>query len=184
MIEALKNGSESAFKELVETYKNKVVNTCYGFVHNYEDANDIAQEVFIEIFNSIKYFKGDSSLSTWIYRISTNKSLDFLRKLKRQKRWSELTRLSFNSQDNITNIIPDHKNPFDIVEDKERFQILNLAIDKLAPNQKAAFTLHKYEELSYKEIADILETSVSSVESLMHRAKKNLQKHLYNYYKS
>ncbi|MBI9069771.1 MAG: RNA polymerase sigma factor [Salinivirgaceae bacterium] len=184
MIKELKSGSEAAFRELVETYKNKVVNTCFGFVHNYEDADDIAQEVFIEVFKSIKYFKEDSSLSTWIYRIATNKSLDYLRKVKRQKRWSELTRLSLSSNESISNLLTDSKTPFDIMEDKERFAALNTAIDKLANNQKAAFTLHKYEELSYKEIADILDTSLSSVESLIHRAKKNLQKYLFNYYKN
>lgn len=160
------------------------MNTCYGFVHNYEDANDIAQEVFIEIFRSIKSFNEDSSLSTWIYRIATNKSLDFIRKIKRQKRWSELTRLSFNHNEGLEHIIADTQDPNSVLENKERLKILNHAIDKLAENQKAAFTLHKYEDLSYKEIAMVLDTSVSSIESLMHRAKKNLQKHLYQYYKN
>lgn len=183
MIEELKNGSEKAFRELVESYKNKVVNTCFGFVHNYDDADDIAQEVFIEVFNSIKYFKEDSTLSTWIYRIATNKSLDFIRKSKRKKRWADLTRLSLSDNENINNLVTDSKNPFDVLEDKERFAALNNAIDKLPENQKASFTLHKYEDLSYKEIAEILDTTISSVESLMHRARKNLQKTLYNYYK-
>lgn len=182
LIKELKTGSEEAFRDLVETYKNQVLNTCYGFVHNLDDANDIAQEVFIEVFRSIKTFNEDSSLSTWIYRIATNKSLDHIRKSKRQKRWAELTKLSFGEKDEIENIIPDSKTPEDLIENKERLGILNSAIDKLADNQKAAFTLHKYEDLSYKEIAQILDTSVSSVESLMHRAKKNLQKLLYKYY--
>ena len=184
MILELKNGSEKAFQELVETYKNKVINTCYGFVHNYEDANDIAQEVFVEVFRSVNSFNEDSTLSTWIYRIATNKALDFLRKSRRQKRWSELTRISFSNNSEIQDIVPDSKDPNTVYEEKERRAILNMAIDKLADNQKAAFTLHKNEDLSYKEIAAVLKTSVSSVESLMHRAKKNLQKHLYSYYKN
>ena len=77
LVQRLKEGSEDAFRELVSLYQNKVFNTCYGFVNNHADADDLAQEVFIEIYNSIKTFKENSSLSTWAYRIAVNKSLDF-----------------------------------------------------------------------------------------------------------
>ncbi|MDA3892766.1 MAG: RNA polymerase sigma factor [Salinivirgaceae bacterium] len=181
-IQKLKNGSQAEFKQLVEHYKNKVVNTCYGFVHNYTDAQDISQDVFIEVFESVGRFNEDSLLSTWIYRIAVNKSLDFLRKQKRKKRWSELTRINIDDRNEADNWFTDTGSPQLSLEQKERVKILSTAIDSLPESQKSAFTLHKYEELSYKEISEILKTSVSSVESLMHRAKKNLQKKLTKYY--
>jgi len=183
-ISELKEGNETAFKQLVEAYKNKVINTCFGFVHNRTDAEDIAQNVFVEVFESVNRFKEDSSLSTWIYRIAVNKSLDFIRKSNRKKRWSELTRISFDQNENTDNWYMHNDTPEISLEQKERINILNSAINKLPENQKVAFTMHKYEDLSYKEIADILSTTVSSVESLMHRAKINLQKSLAGYHLS
>lgn len=180
----LQKGNEAAFKHLVETFKHKVVNTCFGFMHNYADAEDIAQDVFVEVYESIQTFNEDSQLSTWIYRISINKSLDAIRKLKRKKRWSELTRINLEDKEETDHWFATNDNPQLTLEQKERIQILNSAIDTLPKNQKKAFTLHKYEDLSYKEISIILDTSLSSVESLMHRAKKNLQKRLEKYYLS
>jgi RNA polymerase sigma-70 factor (ECF subfamily) len=183
-IQELKNGSQFGFKQLVENHKNKVINTCFGFVHNRADAEDIAQDVFVEVYQSVNSFNEDSSISTWIYRIAVNKSLDFIRKSKRKKRWAELTRINLDSKNETDHWFTDDNNPQLTLENLERIKILNAAIDTLPQNQRAAFTLHKYEDLSYKEVAEILNTSVSSVESLMHRAKINLQQKLEKYYLS
>jgi RNA polymerase sigma-70 factor (ECF subfamily) len=183
-IQELKNGSQFGFKQLVESHKNKVINTCFGFVHNRADAEDIAQDVFVEVYQSVNSFNEDSSISTWIYRIAVNKSLDFIRKSKRKKRWAELTRINLDSKNETDHWFTDDNNPQLTLENLERMKILNAAIDTLPQNQRAAFTLHKYEDLSYKEVAEILNTSVSSVESLMHRAKINLQQKLEKYYLS
>lgn len=180
----LKKGNQSSFKQLVESHKNKVINTCYGFVHNRSDAEDVAQDVFIEVYESVKYFNEDSSISTWIYRIAVNKSLDFIRRSKRKKRWAELTRINLDQKNETDHWFADEGNPHLTLENNERIKILNSAVDTLPQNQKTAFTLHKYEDLSYKEVAEILNTSVSSVESLMHRAKINLQQKLSKYYLS
>ncbi len=136
----------------------------------------------MEVFRSIHKFNEESSISTWIYRIAINKSLDFIKKNNRQKRWALLTRVSATTNESNDDWYAHNETPQQSLEQKERIEILNSAIDKLPINQKSAFTLHKYEGLSYKEIADILKTSVSSVESLIHRAKKNLQKSLEKYY--
>ncbi|MEO0331881.1 MAG: sigma-70 family RNA polymerase sigma factor, partial [Bacteroidota bacterium] len=89
-IEALRNGSERAYSQLLEEYQQKVFNTCISFVPNTEDAEDIAQEVFVQVFHSIRTFKGDSKLSTWIYRITTSKCLEFVRKRSTKKRFAFL----------------------------------------------------------------------------------------------
>jgi len=181
-IQELKNGSQAAFKLLVEKNKNQVINTCFGFVNNYSIAEDLAQDVFVEVYESINQFNEDSKLSTWIYRIAVNKSLDHLRKAKRKKRWAELTRINMDEKEDTDNYYTDSVTPENTLENNERIKILNTAVNSLPENQKTAFTLHKYEELSYKDISEIMNTSISSIESLMFRAKKNLQKKLTNYY--
>lgn len=184
IIQKLQKGNEQAFRELVENYKKMVVNTCFGMVHNTEDAEDIAQEVFIEVFRSINNFRADSKLSTWLYRMAVNRSLNFIRDHKRNK-WFQSFEDSVRSKnalhENLINRNTDH--PEYILENTQRATLLHEAIDSLAENQKIAFTLSKYEELSYQEISKVMDVSVSSVESLLHRAKKNLQKKLYVCYK-
>jgi RNA polymerase sigma-70 factor (ECF subfamily) len=182
LIRAVKAGETGAFQSLVEQYQDRVINTCYGFVRDREDAKDIAQEVFIEIYQSLEKFREDAKLSTWIYRISVTKSLDFLRRKNRKKRMGQFKKL-FNVDDIAERIEqPSGNNPDKNMEARERAQILQQAMDRLPENQKIAITLSKYEGFSNKEISEIMNTSVSSVESLIHRAKVNLKKKLYRYY--
>jgi RNA polymerase sigma factor (sigma-70 family) len=181
-ISELKEGKSSAFKELIETFKDKVFNTCISILQNNEDAEDLTQEVFVEIFESIHQFKGESKLSTWIYRIAVVKSLEFLRMKKRKKRFAFVQSL-FGNESNVPDYDHPHFNhPGVQLENKERASILFAAIDKLPENQKTAFILHKIDDLSYKEIAEIMDITLSSVESLMFRAKQNLKKLLADYY--
>jgi len=182
LINRLKNKEESAFRILVEKYQHRVFNTCLGFLRNADDADDIAQEVFIEVYRSIDKFNEQSSLATWLYRISVNKSLDYIKMQNRKKRWSLMNRIATDSNSNDS-LFAHYETPEISLEQKERIAALNKAIDNLPKNQKTAFTLHKYEQLPYSEIADILSTTVSAVESLMHRAKKNLTKQLELVYK-
>ncbi len=183
IIPQLKEGNEIAFKELVDTFQEKVLNTCLGFVPNKHDAEDIVQDVFIEVFRSIGKFRGDAKLSTWIYRITTTKCLEHIRSKKRQKRKSFFQSL-IGMHENADRIkVYDFNHPGVLLENQERAKILYEAIEKLPENQRVAFTLHKLEGLSYQEITTIMETSLSSVESLMFRAKKNLKKSLGDFYK-
>ena len=181
-IQSIKNNEPESFRKLVLSYQDMIINTCYGFVKNHTDAEDVAQEVFIEVYRSISKFREDAKLSTWLYRIAVNKSIDFLRKQKR-KIWLGSIQSVFGSEAKAMVVEDKHQpNPQQILEQNERKIVLQHAIDKLAENQKTVFILHKYEGLSYKEIAKIMDLSLSSVESLMHRAKKNLKKLLYDYY--
>lgn len=179
LIQRLRNGDEQAFKTLVETYQDMVFNTAVGIVQNEEDAEDVAQEVFIRIFKSIHTFKGESKLSTWIYRITTSCALDLVRSRKSKKRFAFLQRLFGNDNEPLYEA-PDFYHPGVAMDQKENAAKLFKAIDKLPENQKVAFTLHKLEDLSYQEISEVMKTSVSAVESLMHRAKQNLRKMLEN----
>ncbi len=183
LIYKLKNADEDGYRQLIQEYQEKIFNTCISLVKNADDADDLTQEVFIEIFNSIHKFREDSLLSTWIYRITVNKSLEHLRKLKRKKRIRILTLFNKENQE-MNQEATDFNHPGVLAENEEQSRILFQAIEKLTESQKVAFTLHKLEGLSYDQIADIMQKSLSSVESLMHRAKTNLKKELYDYYRS
>jgi len=181
LIKGLTKGDEDAFKTLVDDFKDRVYNTSLGFVHNPQDAEDISQEVFIEIFESVKGFEGKAKLSTWIYRITVTKSLDFIRSRKRKKRFAFFTSL-FDDSDKLIHDPPDFTHPGIEIEKQEQASILFKAMSKLPENQKIAYTLNKIEGLSYSEICEVMNISLSSVESLIHRAKNNLRKLLENYY--
>lgn len=181
LIQQLRAGDEGAFKSLVANYQDLVYNTALGIVQNSEDAQDVAQEVFIQVFRSIDQFKGDARLSTWIYRITTTKALDHIRSRKRKKRFAFITSL-FGPNDELVHEPVDFQHPGVALDRKEQAALLFRMIDQLPENQKVAFTLHKTEELSYQEIADVMKLSVSAVESLLFRARQNLRKLLEKYY--
>ncbi|NRR90511.1 RNA polymerase sigma factor [Winogradskyella undariae] len=184
-IQELKLKSPKAYSQLLDDYQHKVFSTCISFVPNREDAEDIAQDVFVEVFNSIKKFKGDSKLSTWIYRIATNKCLEFIRKKNTKKRFAFLQSITGNAIPiDKTDYFTEMNHPGILLENKELNATLFKAINNLPESQTVIFTLHKIDGKSYQEVADITGKSLSSVESLMFRAKKNLQKILEIYYKN
>jgi RNA polymerase sigma factor (sigma-70 family) len=177
LIQGLKDADEAAFKYLVDNYKDRVYNTAIGIVQNAEDAEDVAQEVFIQVYRSISSFKGESRLSTWLYRIATTRALDLLRSRKSKKRAGILQRLFGDNNEPILEL-PDFNHPGVALDRKENAAKLFKAISQLPENQRIAFTLHKLEDLSYQEISEIMSSTVPAVESLMHRAKQNLRKML------
>ena len=182
LIEGLIIQNKDAIEYLVNNYQKNVIKTAYYFVANMEDAEDLSQEVFLEILKSIGRYKQNSSLFTWIYRITVNKSLDHLRRQKRRDALHQIGTFIKVSNDGTNRndtepAVMDNRN-----DDKEKRKILDNAVNSLPENQKIAFILNKYDELSYKEIAEIMNLSHSSVESLIHRAKMNLQKKLMNHF--
>ncbi|WP_046758029.1 RNA polymerase sigma factor [Kordia jejudonensis] len=184
-INDLRAGKREAYGRLLDEYEQLVFSTCLSFVPNNEDAEDIAQEVFVEVFKSIQTFKGNSKLSTWMYRIATNKSLEFIRKKNTKKRFAFMQSIFGNEIPlDKTAYFTEMNHPGILLENKEKSETIFKAIHQLPEAQKVVFTLHKVDGLPYKEIAEITEKSVSSVESLMFRAKKNLQKILDNFYKN
>ncbi len=191
LIAGLKQGSRVAFRELVTTYQHRVYNTVLAIVQQPEEAEDVAQEVFVQVFESIGQFGGDMKLTAWIYRIATTKALEAYRKRHARKRWGGipftfLTSL-FGSADDDDGLA-DRLHPVEFVhpgvelERQERANILFAAISRLPDQQKVAFTLHHLEGLSYQEITEVMQTSLSAVESLLYRAKANLRNRLAAYY--
>lgn len=183
----LQNNDHNAFALLVDRYQKLVVNTCRGFVSSYADAEDLAQDVFIELFESLPNFRHESKLSTWIYRIAVNKSLNHIRKRKRDTFLDSFTTIfksAENEHSSISNSLDSSNEADRNINTKELHNTLKQAINSLPKNQKIAFILSKYQDLSYKEVADVMEISLSSVESLIFRAKGNLQKLLSDFYKN
>ena len=177
-IQRLKSGDDAAFRECVESYKDRVFSTIYNFVRNRDDIEDIAQEVFIEIHRSVRNFREDAELSTWIYRIAVNKSLDFLRKQKRKKRKGFLQSIGIGRDDEPDIDIPDYSTPADHLEMKERKELLQWALNRLPENQRTVITLSRYQGFSNGEISEVMKLSLPAVESLVYRAKKNLRRFL------
>ena len=177
LINGLKKGEESAFRYLVDNYQDRVYNTALGILQNAEDAEDVAQEVFIQVYRSIQTFKGESKLSTWLYRIATTRALDLIRSKKSKKRFGFMQKLFGDSNEPLMEL-PDFNHPGIKLDQKESAAKLFKAISQLPENQRIAFSLHKIEDLSYQEISEIMKTTVPAVESLMHRAKQNLRKTL------
>jgi len=173
---------ERAFSYLVETYSGLVFSACLNTVRNKEDAEDVTQEVFTAAFLSLEKFEGKSKLSTWLYSIALNKSKEFLRSKTRKKRFGIFTVLEKEDSHIVPEGTINRDHPGVQLENKERAEVFFKALDQLAENQKTAYTLHKVEGVSYTEIAEIMETSVSSVESLIFRAKKRLKELLSDYY--
>lgn len=175
LVERLKQGDQTAFKYIVDTYQNMVYNTCLSIVKSEEDAEDLAQEVFVQVYQSVHSFKGESKFSTWLYRIATTKSLDHERKKKRKKRFGFVKSI-FGEDAQVEINPPDFNHPGVVLDKKERAAILFKAVDKLPDNQRVAFVLSKVEGRSYQEISEIMGTTISAIESLLHRAKNNLRK--------
>lgn len=169
--------NETRFKVLFEDYKQLVYNLALNYVQHTEDAQDITQEVFVKVYQH--YEKHDpelASFKTWIYRITINHCLDFIRSKKSKKRFGFISSL-FHSETNEPIEDAGHFNhPGIATEDKEELQQLLKLINELPASQKTALILVRIEDRTQKEVAEIMNTSVKAVESLLQRAKQGLAK--------
>lgn len=169
--------SEKEMTQFVNKFRDKVFRTCLGFVQNADDANDLTQDVFLTVIESLGSFRNEAQLSTWVYRIAVNKSLNYLKKKKTRSIFQNLETL-FTRKDATENHEFIHNPLIEKEHRQETAKLLKNALDRLPENQRIAFTLSKYEDQSNGEIATIMDVSVPAVESLLHRAKLNLQKSL------
>lgn len=182
LIEQLRQGNEPAFRWLVDKYRNRVFHTVLNILQDTKEAEDAAQETFIQVFESIKSFKAESSLSTWIYRIAVHKALDKLRRRKTRQQLNKI--LPWWMPDEKKSADVSFQHPGIVAENKEKAAVLFKAIDSLPEKQKLAFTLIKVQGMNYEEACEILQQNIKAVESLISRAKVNLQKKLEQYYKT
>lgn len=168
------------FEELYQQHKNMVYNLALHYTQNIEDAQEILQDVFVSVYQSVDSFQENSTISTWLYRITVNKSLDFLKAKKRKKRFTFLTSLFFEKSNDLKYNPPEHNHPGIQLEHKEALGALLNQINQLPNNQKTVLILHKVEQKSQAEVAEIMNLSLKAVESLIQRAKINLLKKMSN----
>lgn len=162
------------FKEIYSKYNNLIYNLSLQYVQNTEDAEEITQDVLMVIYEKLDGFKNLSDIKTWIYRITINKSLDFLKAKQRRKRSFFFN--SSNVDDSYHhNSLSDFNHPGVLLEQKEAIGIIFKAINQLRDNQKTVVILLKIEQKSYAEAAEIMNISAKAVESLFQRAKNNLE---------
>ena len=173
LILKFKQGDKSTFRPLVEKYQDSVINTCYRFLRNKEEAEEAAQEVFLKVYLSLDSYQPKSKFSTWLFKIVVNFCLN---KLRDKKKF-----LSFQLEEDLPSSPEDQ--PDRSLEKEELKRLVRDAIDSLPENQRTAILLNKYEDLSYQDMAKILDCSVSAVESRLCRAKENLKKKLDPYIK-
>lgn len=170
-----KDGDIGTFEEIVRRYKKPIINMIYKITGNKEDAEDLAQEVFIRVYNARETYKPKSKFSTWIFKITYNICIDHLRKFKKIDE-KEIKSSGFSIEQ-----IPDSNLPDNEVYKNELKTIVRNAVDSLTPQQKTAVILSKFEDLSNEEIAKILGCSIQAVKSLIHRAKLELKEKLLPY---
>ena len=177
LVGQLRHGSEAAFRTLVDRYQGRVYRTALALVRCPEEAEDVAQEVFVEVYQTIACFRGEAALSTWLYRLAVSRALKNRQKARAKKRFAFLTSL-FGANNEVLHDTPDHRHPQAQLEGSEALLQLRRAIARLPDQQQVAFTLRHEQELSYQEIADVLQTTVPAVESLLFRARQTLRKQL------
>ncbi|MBU2997088.1 sigma-70 family RNA polymerase sigma factor [Cellulophaga baltica] len=173
LLQKIAEGDQKALHSLYHLYNKKVYNTALGYLQNVEESEEITQDVFLTVFNKACSFKGNSKVSTWIYRITINKSLNQLEKRNRRPTSDRELKEHYKI---------DFEHPGVLLEHKEKSKYLFAVIDTLAEKQKTAFILSYVENLPRQEVADIMNTSLKSVESLLQRAKSNLKKKLISIY--
>jgi RNA polymerase sigma-70 factor (ECF subfamily) len=171
----------ASFKAFIKEHQDKVYNIVLNRVQHTEDAEEITQDVFIAVFQKPEAFRGEAAVSTWLYRIAINKCIDHLRKKQRGKRWG-FTGLFTSTVSNEAEEPKDFLHPGIVSENREKANILFKAMKQLSAKQHTAWVLSEIENMSYKEISEVMNVSVSSVESLLFRARQNLKKILAGMY--
>lgn len=177
-INDLKSGNDKAYHTLITVYSKRVYNLCLQFVSSPQDAEDTTQEVFTTIYLSMVSFRMESSLSTWIYRITVNKCRELNRKKSRKKRFGIMRSWDETPENYLES---SNQNPEKTLLNSELAETIQNAIEGLPENQRIAYTLSKLEGIKNDAIAEIMELSVSAVESLLFRAKKSVTEQLNNY---
>lgn len=172
-ITALQQGDENAFRRLVETTQDMVYNTVLSLVQQPADAEEITQDVYVQVYRSISTFRGEADIRTWLYRIATAKALDHLRRTKARKRkwWSSMLR--YSEVDDAPAGLFYH--PGVAMEQKEKAAQLFAMIQRLPEKQRVAFTLQQAEGLRTEAIAEIMRLSTGAVEALLFRARQKLR---------
>ncbi|MFC1608014.1 RNA polymerase sigma factor [Candidatus Latescibacterota bacterium] len=169
-IDRCRSGEQTAYHELYEVHKNRIYSTCYRILGNEQDAEDATQETFIRVFRSIENFRGDSSFTTWLYRIAVNTGVEVTRKRKRHHYHD-----SIDDPDTPETVIPGKRDHVD-----SRI-IMEAEIAKLPDGCRIVFVLHTVEGFKHREIAEMLDINEGTSKSQLSLAKERLREQLLPY---
>lgn len=175
LLEKSKEGDIEAFEYLVEKYQKKVFNIALRMLGNHDDAGELTQEVFIKVYKSIKNFKEESMLSTWIYRIATNACLDEIRKRKTRKFVSLDDEIKLDSGMILRQVEDDSPTPDIIAEKNDMINVINKAIQMLSEEHRAVLVMRDIQGFSYEDIAKIIKRPEGTVKSRINRARYELK---------
>lgn len=180
LVKKAKLGDKQAFGKLVKRYQNKVLYLAYDLIGNYIDAQDVAQNVFLQAFQNIAFFRDESSFSTWIYKITTNAAIDFQRSKRRRKAlFIEQQKYGEDQHNVLIENIEDPNQAFDKgIENLDLKNLIATVVDQLSPQQKAAFVLKYFHDKSTEEIAKIIDCDPVTVRGHILRATLKLRKKL------
>lgn len=184
IIERVKNGEPRLFESIVIRYQDKIYGLAVGMLRDDHEAQDVAQETFLNAFRKIETFRGDSAFSSWLYRIAANNAMMRLRTKKRISHHVSLEEDGANFDEDGHHAVPveDWSKRVDVkLENKELQTFINEAVEKLPAKYQHVFLLSDVEEFSMKEIGDMLNLSISNVKTRLHRARLFLRQELTQY---
>jgi RNA polymerase sigma-70 factor, ECF subfamily len=164
-----RSGDREAFAELVRKYQSRVLTLATRMLDNRSEAEDVAQDIFVKVFQSLDEFRGASRFSTWLYRITVNHCLNYIRRRTRQQQ----TLMGTEAED--WGHASSTSNPHKKLEEKERWALVQAKLQTLSPEHRTIILLRDFEGLSYEEIADVLQLESGTVKSRLHRARMELK---------
>ncbi|MGI8908006.1 MAG: sigma-70 family RNA polymerase sigma factor [Candidatus Sumerlaeaceae bacterium] len=184
LVERCKAGDRMAFDELISTHQDRVLNTAFRLMGNYEEALDLTQEVFLNCFRKIENFKGDSALSTWLYRITVNTAKNRW-KYQQSRGLNRTTSLDAPmdaaDEERVKQYPDSQPTPRKVATDREQMAFVEEHLQRLGDEHREVLVLRYIEELAYEEIADILKLSLGTVKSRIHRARAELKDIMQDY---
>lgn len=175
LVERLRQCEEMAYEELLRRFQQPVYNLVYRLMSDPADANDVVQEVFLKIFRNVSSFRCQSSLKTWIYRIAVNEAHNHRRWFSRHRKQEVGLERDDKEQDYQDTLCDPGRSPFDLAASQETHQLIEQALDQLNPTFRTAVVLRDIEDLSYEEIADILQIHLGTVKSRIMRGREALR---------
>jgi RNA polymerase sigma-70 factor, ECF subfamily len=178
LVSRVAEGDDYAFQILVNRHQTSVYNLIYRFIGDRSKSEDLAQETFFQVWRAAKSYQRKSKFTTWLYRICVNLCLNEIKSVRRKKWLQFFQNPPDSKQPEDKSLLDESPNPEDLLLARERNQQITNALQALPENQRIAMILKRYDDLSYEEISRVLGCSISSVESLLVRAKRTLQKNL------
>lgn len=175
LIIEMKHGNKDAFEKIIEKYQNRIFTLCYRYTGNKEDAEDLAQDVFVKLFKKINQYNNKSSFSTWLFQIGNNTCKDFLRKKQKESQIKIADHIWLDDEEVKPERFIEKKTPESQLEDKEKMLVLKETINKLTPEYKMVIIMREFQDLSYEEISHTLNYSVGTIKSRLSRARKALK---------